>query len=146
MGDLFEIGEPLPPALPPAPIPTSAPATQRSAAQGAAPKDLGHQPDPAILSALEARLKGFGYATLRSPGKHGIDLAAERAAFPSRLIAFLPAALDVATAERCLAVAKAVGADAALLVCAQADADGRRRLIATRAKWLDPAGIATFEP
>jgi hypothetical protein len=138
MGDVFEVGEPLPMARPGATqaAPRGAAATQPPTAP---------VPNPA-LAELDSRLKALGFMTLASPGRHGIDLAAERAdGFPNRVIAFLPPALDVATADRVLAVARTVGVDQALVVCAQADTEARRRLIATKAKWLTAAEIPLLD-
>jgi hypothetical protein len=138
MGDVFEVGEPLPMARPGA---------TQAAPRGATAAQPPTAPVPNLaLAELDARLKALGFMTLASPGRHGIDLAAERAdGFPNRVIAFLPPALDVATADRVLAVARTVGVDQALVVCAQADAEARRRLIATKAKWLTAAEIPLLD-
>ncbi|HUR63198.1 MAG TPA: hypothetical protein VM241_01835 [Candidatus Thermoplasmatota archaeon] len=137
MGEVFEVGEPLPMARPGGAAPRGATAVQSP--------PIAPAPNPA-LAGLDARLKALGFTTLPSPGRHGIDLAAERAdGFPNRVIAFLPPVLDAATADRVLAVARTVGVDQALVVCAQADPEARRRLIATKAKWLTAAEIPLLD-
>jgi hypothetical protein len=140
MGEVFEVGDPLPMA------PTLAPAPGKAQPTSASPGFLGALTAPqeaaAAVAALDARFQALGFTTLPRPGRHGIDLAAERAGgFPNRVIVFAPASLDVATAERILTVARTVNADQALVVCAQAEPDARRRLIATKAKWLTAAEI-----
>jgi hypothetical protein len=153
MGDVFEVGEPLPMARP---LASAGPQPSASAHPPAAATEApatSHQADPSresaaadALAALDTRLKELGFTTLPNPGRHGIGLAAERAGgFPSRVIAFPCAALDVATVDRVLAAARTVGADQALIVSPEADPDARRRLIATRAKWLTAGEIAALD-
>ena len=102
-------------------------------------------PQSPHVASLKAALEASGFDVLARPGAHGIDLAAERVAgFPSRLIAYCPDRLDVALAEKVIATAKELQADLALVVCADAEAEARKRLIATRARWLDPAGLGEF--
>jgi hypothetical protein len=141
MGDVFEVGEPLPMASPGIAASPAAPAPSPAAGFLGGLAMASEEPATALAS-LDARLQALGFATLPNPGRHGIGLAAERPnGFPARVIAFAPPQLDAAAAERILGVARTVGADQALVVCAQADADARRRLIATKAKWLTAAEI-----
>ncbi|MEA3202377.1 MAG: hypothetical protein QOI63_43 [Thermoplasmata archaeon] len=137
MGDVFEVGEPLPMARQDSQAARPAPP-----ASAAPPGSVAQEEAVAALAALDARLQALGFTTLPSPGRHGIGLAAERAGgFPNRVIAFAPPRLDAAAADRILAVARTVRADQAFVVCAEADAEARRRLIATPAKWLTAAEI-----
>lgn len=143
MGEVFEVGgSPQPAAIPPAALPPRTSLASPPGPSGAPGDATAQREAEAALAALDARLKALGYATRPRPGRHGIDLAAERGGgFPDRVIAFAPPALDVATAERVLAVARTVNADQALIVCPQAEPEARRRLIATKAKWVTAAEV-----
>jgi hypothetical protein len=99
-------------------------------------------PDSPGLAELKSRLVAAGFDTLARPG-HGIDLAAERAeGFPRRLIAFAPERLTEEVAKSVLKTVKELDADQALVVCEEADAEARRKFIATRAKWITVAQVA----
>ncbi|HUR62811.1 MAG TPA: hypothetical protein VM286_10690 [Candidatus Thermoplasmatota archaeon] len=146
MGDVFEVGDPVPPrpvASSASPTSAASPASPRPAAAAKAPP--AWTPNPAVLAWLEKRLKTLGFDTLGDPGRHGIAMAAERDGFPSRVIVFQAAALDLPMVERVLSTAKAVAADQALVVCETADPEARRRLIATRVKWVTPGEIPSLD-
>jgi len=97
------------------------------------------------LQTLKATLERCGYAVLLRPAGAGLDLAAERASFPNRVVAWAPDRLDVPTAERALATARALKADLGFVVATDADAEARKRLIATTVRWLDPVAAETLE-
>lgn len=123
-----------------APQPPSAPA------QPAAPVTPVPAAPPPQLAALQERLSALKFDVLVKPPVAGIDLAGERAeGYPQRIIAFAPARLDVATAERVLAAARDLDADMAIVVCDEVDPDAKRMFIATKARHLELAAIATLE-
>lgn len=90
---------------------------------------------------LLARLQAAGYQVLPHPDVpgHAIDLAAERKdGYPERLVVVFPPRLTVATADALLATSRALGVDLALAVCEAADPEARKRLVATKVKWVPP--------
>ncbi|HEX2065822.1 MAG TPA: hypothetical protein VHI93_03320 [Candidatus Thermoplasmatota archaeon] len=141
MGEVFEVG----PVAPPAASSQAGLEGELSPRpeDGLAPPGLPQGEEvPTAIALLDARLQALGFATLPRPGRHGIDLAAERQeGHPGRVIAFAPGLLDTSLADRVLGVARTVDADQALIVCDRAEPEARRRLIATRAKWLTAAEI-----
>ncbi len=93
---------------------------------------------------LLARLQGAGYQVLPHPDVpgHDLDLAAERKdGYPERLVAVFPPRLTVAVAEGLLATSRALGVDLALAVCEGADPEARKRLVATKVKWVAPHDV-----
>ncbi|MCA1819540.1 MAG: hypothetical protein LC620_05745 [Halobacteriales archaeon] len=113
----------------------------------APPPAVAKSPASPHLAALQTALVASGFDVLAHPGgPHGIDLAAERASgFPARLVAYLPARLGVALADQVLAAAKKLEVDLALVVCSDAEPEARKRFIATRARWVDPAILGDLQ-
>jgi hypothetical protein len=150
----------IPPSVHPAPHPAPRPSPADASAGLALPTPQHPDPEgtvapfqpaapapaplPPALVQLKAVLEASGFDVLVRPkGTTGIDLAAERAAgFPNRLIATCPERLDPAGAEAAIAAARQLQVDLALVVCEQADAEAKKRLVATRVRWLDPAALA----
>lgn len=133
-------------AAPTAPTPTEDLPSAPPVATGAARPASAPAPAPPRsphIAPLQAALEAAGFDVLARPGPHGIDVAAERAtAFPNRVVAYCPDRLDVPLADRVLLAAKELQVDLALVVCAEADPEARKRFIATRARWVEPAGLA----
>ncbi|MEA3189858.1 MAG: hypothetical protein QOD77_440 [Thermoplasmata archaeon] len=106
-----------------------------------APKPILARPE---LAALKAALERCGYDVLVQPptGYFQVDLAGERAgAYPQRVLGYAPARLDAAVAAQVLAAARALEADAAIVVAAEADPDAKRGFIATKARHVHPAEL-----
>lgn len=96
-----------------------------------------------LAAAVRLRLEENGFDVLVAPPvKHAIDLAAERTEGDvQRVIVRFPERLTTAVAQEILATCRAIDTDLALVVCADADPDGRKRLIATKARWIQPADV-----
>lgn len=100
---------------------------------------------PATLASLEAALKESGFDVMLRPPGHAIDLAAERAeGEPQRLIAWTPERLTPDLATDALRTARKLDVDLALIVCDDAEPEGRKRLIATKVRWLQPKDVANL--
>jgi len=111
---------------------TDAPAAKTAPAPGATL--------PPLAQAMKERLVEAGFDVLVAPpGKHALDLAAERAGGEiQRVIVRLPPHLTAEVAQQVLAATRALDVDLALVVCSEADAAARRAFIATKARWLHP--------
>lgn len=104
---------------------------------------------PAVATALptlDARLKDLGFDTMVRPPGHAIDLAAERPeGDPQRVIAWTPERLTPEVATQALGTARKLDVDLALVVCEDAEPEGRKRLIATKVRWIQPKDIAQLD-
>lgn len=125
----------------PASTPT---ASGPGAGQPAAPvPDLGL---PAALPTLEARLKELGFDTMLRPPGHAIDLAAERPDGDlQRVVAWTPERLTPDLATEALRTTRKLDVDLALVVCEDAEPEGRKRLIATKVRWIHPKDLAQLD-
>lgn len=101
---------------------------------------------PAALATLEATLRACGYDVLLRPPGHGIDLAAERPdGDPQRVVAWTPDRLTPELATEAIRAARKLDVDLALVVCDDAEPEGRKRLIATKVRWLQPKDLAQLD-
>ncbi len=159
LGEIHAAVDQIAPSAPSPPAPSSGPAVLSgpASAQGepaaapvpavAPPTPPAPPPPPARppwSETLAASLKGAGYDLLWDPGVagHTVDLAAEREGdYPQRVIVRLLDRLTPGDAEALLAAAKDLAADLALAVAPEAEDEARKRLIATKAKWLAPDAL-----
>lgn len=101
---------------------------------------------PAALMQLEAALKDNGFDVMLRPAGHAIDLAAERAdGDPQRVIAWTPDRLTPDLATETLRTVRKLDVDLALIVCDDAEPEGRKRLIATKVRWIQPKDLAQLD-
>lgn len=101
---------------------------------------------PAALAALQAALKESGFDVMLRPPGHAIDLAAERAeGDPQRVIAWTPDRLTPDLATDALRTTRKLDVDLALIVCDDAEPEGRKRLIATKVRWIALKDIAQLD-
>lgn len=101
---------------------------------------------PQALTGLENNLRASGFDVLLRPPGHGIDLAAERAGGdPQRVIAWTPDHLTPDLATEALRTARKLDVDLALIVCDDAEPEGRKRLIATKVRWIQPKDLAQLD-
>lgn len=101
---------------------------------------------PATLTALQARLQDSGFDVMLRPAGHAIDLAAERAdGDPQRVIAWTPDRLTPDLATQALRTTRKLDVDLALIVCDDAEPEGRKRLIATKVRWLSSKDVANLD-
>ncbi len=123
------------------------PTTAAAPAATTATHGAGSQGDaPAALGTLESTLQELGFDTMLRPPGHGIDLAAERAdGEPQRVIAWTPDRLTPELATEAIRTARKLDVDLALVVCDDAEPEGRKRLIATKVKWLQPKDLAQLD-
>lgn len=143
LGELFPQGALWPRRVPAAP--ESGP-SQVVHAPSSAPAPRAEASASPVAAAVRERLAALRFEVLVKPPVPGIDMAAERAeGYPQRVIVFTPERLDEAVAAQVLAKARELDADMALVVCAQADADAKRRFIATKARHVDPAELPALE-
>ena len=99
-----------------------------------------------LLATLESSLRASGFDVMLRPPGHGIDLAAERpAGEPQRVIAWTPDRLTPDLASEAIRTARRLDVDLALVVCDDAEPEGRKRLIATKVKWLQPKDLAQLD-
>ncbi len=119
---------------------TATTATATSRAPEAAPET------PALLGRLDSRLQALGFDTILRPAGHAIDLAAERAdGDPQRLVAWTPDRLTPELATQALRTARALGVDLGLVLCDEAEPEARKRLIATKVRWLQGKDVALLD-
>lgn len=98
---------------------------------------------PQALQTLEARLRALGFDVMVRPTGLDIDLAAERPdGDPQRLIAWTPERLTPDLATQALRATRTLEVDLALIVCDDAEPEGRKRLVATKVRWLQPKDVA----
>lgn len=112
------------------------------------PQDTTAPMEPAnpTFTALAARLRDLGFNVLEHPPGHAIDLAAERPdADPQRVIAWVPERVTPDVASACLATARKLDIDLALLVCDDVEPEARKRLIATKVRTLQVKDIANLD-
>lgn len=103
-------------------------------------------PSDPVLASLATRLRDLGFTVLERPAGHAIDLAAERAdADPQRVIAWTPERVTPDVASSCLATARKLDIDLALLVCDDVEPEGRKRLIATKVRLLQVKDLANLD-
>ncbi len=129
-------GDPIRPVLRQAQAPPERAASSRQVA-GAGTQEAQAPGWSRLLSRMEAA----GYQLLPHPDVpgHAIDLAAERRdGYPERVVAVFPPRLTVPVADALLATSRALGVDLALAVCEAADPEARKRLVATKVKWVAP--------
>jgi hypothetical protein len=120
--------------------------TPAEAPTAAAPSEPAPMGLPQALAALQARLQGSGFDVMLRPAGHAIDLAAERAdGDPQRVIAWTPERLTPDVATDALRTTRKLDVDLALIVCDDAEPEGRKRLIATKVRWLQPKDLANLE-
>ncbi len=137
---------PVRPAARSASAPRASAATARSIPEPRAPITVAAPaPKPVKAEApgiaeLRAKMEINGYE-FAPTGIEGIAFAAERAKHPMRVLAFGPAKLDLATAVKVLELVRAMDADVAYVVCAEADQDAKERFIATRGRWVAPDAV-----
>lgn len=99
--------------------------------------------DPSALQQLREALEASGFDVLLHPKtRHRIDLAAERAQGDvQRVIVRIAPHATLDLVQDLLEAARAVEADAALAVAPTIDVAARKRLIATKARWLRPEDL-----
>ncbi len=121
------------PVRAPARAPESAPVRDREARD---------RMDP-LWEDVRATLEDHGYEVLIQPQVpgHEIDMAAERAEGPAKVLVRISNHLDTNTAEKALFTARALGADLALLVAETATAEAQRALVATKGTWVAPRDL-----
>lgn len=101
---------------------------------------------PGTLTALQARLKDSGFDVVLRPAGHAIDLAAERAdGDPQRIIAWTPERLTPDLATDALRTTRKLDVDLALIVCDDAEPEGRKRLIATKVRWISSKDVVNLD-
>ena len=101
---------------------------------------------PTTLTALQARLKDSGFDVMLRPAGHAIDLAAERAdGDPQRVIAWTPERLTPDLATDALRTTRKLDVDLALIVCDDAEPEGRKRLIATKVRWISSKDVVNLD-
>ena len=101
---------------------------------------------PNTLTALQARLRESGFDVMLRPPGHAIDLAAERSdGDPQRVIAWTPDRLTPDLATDALRTTRKLDVDLALIVCDDAEPEGRKRLIATKVRWIQPKDIPQLD-
>lgn len=103
-------------------------------------------PEPPAFRDLAARLRATGFDVLEHPPGHAIDLAAERGGDEAlRVIAWTPSRVTPEVASACLATARKLDIDLALLVCDDVEPEGRKRLIATKVRLLQVKDLANLD-
>lgn len=129
------------------PASPGAASVEPAAATGPAKPSPPQRPlDDPVLAALEAELRGSGFDVLLRPPGHAIDLAAERAqGDPQRVVAWAPERLTPELATQAIRTARQLDVDLALVVCDDAEPEGRKRLIATKVRWLQPKDLAQLD-
>ncbi|MEK6976745.1 MAG: hypothetical protein AABY18_10460 [Candidatus Thermoplasmatota archaeon] len=116
------------------------------AAIAAAEVAPGQESAPPALAALQVRLRDCGFDVMLRPQGHAIDLAAERAdGDPQRVIAWVPERLTPDLATDALRTTRKLDVDLALIVCDDAEPEGRKRLIATKVRWLQPKDLSQLD-
>lgn len=99
-----------------------------------------------VLGALETNLRASGFDVMLRPPGHAIDLAAERPdGDPQRVIAWAPERLTPDLATEAIRTARKLDVDLALIVCDDAEPEGRKRLIATKVRWIQPKDLAQLD-
>jgi hypothetical protein len=138
---------PIAPAAHGLPAPPAAPAAPP---EPAGPVAVAVPPSPIVSAEAEAlgkSLRSVGYDVLMAPEVpgHAIDVAAEREdGYPQRVIARILPRLTDADAQALLAAAKELGADLAIAVAEAADPEARKRIVATKVRFLAPADLANL--
>lgn len=101
---------------------------------------------PTTLTALHARFTDCGFDVMLRPPGHAIDLAAERTGGdPQRVIAWTPERLTPDLATEALRTTRKLDVDLALIVCDDAEPEGRKRLIATKVRWIQPKDLPALD-
>lgn len=99
-----------------------------------------------VLAKLEGALRASGFDVLVRPPGHAVDLAAERPdGDPQRVVAWAPDRLTPDLATEAIRTARKLDVDLALVVCNDAEPEGRKRLIATKVRWLQPKDLAQLD-
>lgn len=101
---------------------------------------------PATLTRLADRLRALGFDVLVRPAGLVIDLAAERAGGdPQRVVAWTPERLTPDLATDALRTTRSLDVDLALIVCDDAEPEGRKRLVATKVRWVQAKDIPLLD-
>lgn len=126
--------------------PGAAPSTVSTPFATSDPSGASDPTHPLNLTRLASRLQALGFDTLVRPAGLDIDLAAERAeGDPQRLVAWTPERLTPDVASAALRTARSLEVDLALIVCDEAEPEGRKRLVATKVRWLQAKDIPLLD-
>ena len=101
---------------------------------------------PMALTMLQGHLQELGFDVIVRPPGHRLDLAAERPdGDPQRIVAWTPDRLTPDLAQTALATVRRLDVDLGLIVCDDAEPEGRKRLIATKVRWIQGKDIASLD-